>query len=92
MNKDIMSLPETEALWNRTPEELKDYVAYVIYELAEPWRLRGAPEPQTDRDYFKHWVGQRDRNFPELNPNYQPPPRGEVGEDGENDGTPKPFV
>ncbi len=93
--KDIMSLPETEVLWHRTPEELKDYLARVIYELREPWRLRGAPKPQTDRDFFNHWVGQRDRNFPDLNPNYNPPegleeidPKEES--DGGSDGTPPP--
>lgn len=91
LKKDVMSLPETEVLWHRTPEELKDYLARVIYELREPWRLRGAPEPKTDRDYFNHWVGQRDRNFPELNPDYQPPKgTGEGG--GDDAGTPPPSI
>lgn len=81
LKKDFMSMPETEALWHRTPEHLKSYLVRVLYDLREPWRLRGAPAPRTDRDYFDHWRRGRDRDFPDLDPDYVPPP------DGDDDGS-----
>mgnify|MGYP000716124983 CR=1 FL=1 len=84
LKTDFMSLPETEELWHRTPKHLKSYLVRVLYDLREPWRLRGAPVPKTDQDYFEHWRRGRDRDFPDLDPNYVPP---KSPDDDGSDGT-----
>lgn len=92
LKKDFMNLPETETLWHRTPEHLKSYLVCVLYERREPWRLRGAPAPRSDQNYFDHWLAGRDRDFPELRPGYKlPPDKSEEDDDGGNDaGAPPP--
>ncbi|MBD8877671.1 hypothetical protein [Roseibium polysiphoniae] len=91
LKKDLMSLPETEALWHRTPDELKGYLVRVLYERREPWRLRGAPMPKSDQNYFDHWLAGRDRDFPELRPGYTPPPDTFDEDNGDDDaGSPPP--
>ncbi|WP_298962944.1 hypothetical protein [uncultured Roseibium sp.] len=88
LKTDFMSLPETEELWHRTPEHLRSYLVRVLYDLREPWRLRGAPAPKTDQDYFEHWRRGRDRDFRDLDPNYVPPPPD--GDDDSSDGAGAP--
>lgn len=88
LKRDYMQMPETEELWNRTPETLKDYLAHVLHELREPWRLRCVPSQGREDDlaYFSHWMHKRDRDFPELRPGHTPPEGGE--DDGGDDGAP----
>lgn len=93
LNCDYMGMPETEEVWVRTPENLRDYLAHVLHELREPWRLRCAPTGgrKDDLAYFSIWMRSRDENFPELRPGYTPPKGGE--HDGGNDGgPPQPVV
>jgi hypothetical protein len=91
LRNDFMALPETEELWNRTPSELRGYLVHTLYERREPWRLRGAPAPRSDQNYFDHWLAGRDRDFPELRPGYKlPPDKSEEDDDGEDDAEPPP--
>ncbi|CTQ77569.1 hypothetical protein [Roseibium alexandrii] len=92
LDRDFMGLPETGEIWVRTPENLKDYLAHVLHELREPWRLRCMPSGgrKDDTAYFNIWMKKRDRDFPELRPGYTPPEGGD--DDGGDDGAPPPPV
>ena len=90
LKNDFMALPETEELWNRTPSELRGYLVRTLYERREPWRLRGAPAPRSDQNYFDHWRRGRDRDFPDLDPDYVPPPPPLDGDDDGSDGAGAP--
>lgn len=89
LQKDFMDLPEIGELWTRTPEELKDYLTHVCYVLGEPWRLRCMPSGgrRDDPAFFDIWVKLRNRDFPELDPNYVPP---KSPDDDGSDGTGAP--
>lgn len=85
LKNDFMTLPETGELWNRTPEELRDYLAHVCHERREPWRLKCMPSGgrRDDPAYFRIWTKMRNRDFPDLDPNFVPPtPPDDDGSDG----------
>jgi|GEM_PF-4662919 len=93
LNRDFMGMPETEELWNRTPENLRNFLAHVLHERREPWRLRCAPSGgrRDDLAFFSIWMRSRDKNYPELRPGYTPPEGGD-DEGGKDGGPPPPAV
>lgn len=93
--RDFMELPETAEIWNRTPKSLRMYLAYILRELREPWRLHCQPSGgrRDDLAYFSMWTRSRDKNFPELRPGYRPPKKKDDDDDdgdGADDGSPLP--
>ncbi len=72
--------PATAEIWRRLPLDLQRWFATVIYEREDPLALRCGPRDRSDEGYFEIWRMKRDRDDPELDPDYRPP---EDGEDGD---------
>ncbi len=64
---------------DRLPSDLRDWYAHILYNLMEPWHLRGG-RGGSDEAYIEHWRAKRDRLHPELNPDYKPPRKGQKGQ------------
>ena len=75
--------PATVEIYRRLPPDLRPWFATVIYEREDPLALRCGPRDRSDEGYFEIWKIKRDRDDPELNPDYVSPPEGK-DEDGGN--------
>ncbi len=73
--------PSTKEIYRRLPHDLRHWFAKIMYEIGDPITLRGG-QGRSDSDYFNHWRMKRDREFPELGPDYVPPHGDDDGRDG----------
>lgn len=69
--------------WRRLPEDLRDWLVIVMRDEQDLQTLRCSPLDKTDEGFFEIWRLKRDRDCPELNPDFAPPPEGKE-EDGGN--------
>lgn len=65
--------PATVEIYRRLPPDLRPWFATVIYEREDPLALRCGPRDRSDEGYFEIWRMKRDRDDPELHPDYRPP-------------------
>lgn len=74
--------PATIEIWRRLPEDLRPWFAVVMYENSDPLAIRTGTTDPSDQAFFDQWRKKRDRDFPELDPDYVPPKAPDDGSDG----------
>ncbi len=84
-----MSHPATAEIFHRLPPDLLRWFARVMFEQEDPLALRCGPKDRSDKGFFEIWRAKRDRDHPDLNPDYTPPPEGPT-EDGGDGGAVAP--
>ena len=71
----------TIEIWKRLPEDLRDWFLIVMHDEQDPQTLRCSPIDKTDEGFFEIWRLKRDRDYPELNPDFVPPEEDDGGAD-----------